>query len=190
MMDSIEPARDRGAEETLVTVLSGAAAGAIAVWAMDRLDWFMWNRESDETRAKTTAARPGGEPPAQALVTRVEEATGRSPSADTHEVASQFVHYAIGIGPAVGYALLRDRLPGGDGPGGGVLRGATYGAALFVGQDELLNTVTGLGGRPQDYPWTAHARGLVAHTVYGIVTEFALAAFAAAGDRLGRRAAR
>lgn len=80
------------------------------------------------------------------------------------------VHYAIGIAPAIGYALLRDRLPM-----SGVARGALYGAGLFLTQDEVLNTVTGLGAKPQNYPWQAHARGLVAHTAYGIVTELALA---------------
>jgi len=41
-------------------------------------------------------------------------------------------------------------------------------------QDEVLNTVTGLGARPQRYPWQAHARGLVAHIVYGVATELVL----------------
>lgn len=154
---------------TLAAVLTGAIAGAVGVWALDRIDWFMWNRESDETRAQTVAARPGGEPPAQALVTKLEEATGRNLTSDQHEVASQAVHYSIGIGPAIGYALLRQKLPG-----RGIARGAAYGAALFVAQDEVLNTVTGLGGKPADYPWTAHARGIIAHTVYGIATELTL----------------
>jgi len=28
-----------------------------------------------------------------------------------------------------------------------------------------------LSGNPQDYPWQAHVRGLVAHVVYGVVTD-------------------
>ena len=161
----------------LARVLMGAAAGAVGVWALDRIDWFMWNREGNDTRARTRAARPGGEPPAQALVSKVEKATGRELGDAGHEMAAQVVHYAIGIGPAIGYALLRDRLPG-----RGVARGAAFGAGLFLAQDELFNTVTGLGGRPGDYPWTAHARGLVAHTVYGIATELALSLFEQAGE--------
>lgn len=169
----------RSAGETVATVLMGVAAGAVGVWALDRIDWFMWNRETDETRARTVAARPGGEPPAQALVSRVEDAAGRMLADDAHETVSQVVHYSIGIGPAIGYALLRDRLPG-----GGVVRGVGFGAVLFVAQDEVLNTVTGLGGRPGEYPWTAHARGIVAHTVYGVVTELALTLLEEAGKRL------
>ena len=177
---------DTDAAGTLAVALMGAAAGAVGVWALDRVDWFMWNRESDDARDATVAARPRGEPPAQALVSKVEGATGRYLSDDAHETASQAVHYAIGIGPAIGYALVRDSLPG-----QGIARGAMYGAALFVAQDEVLNTVTGLGGKPTDYPWTAHARGIVAHTVYGVATELTLTLFDTlrarlAGDDRGR----
>lgn len=150
-------------------VIAGIAAGAVGVWALDRFDWFMWNREDSETRARTTAVRPKGEPPAQALVSKVEDATEEHLDLATHETISQAVHYSIGIAPAIGYALLRDRLPV-----SGVARGALYGAGLFLIQDEALNTVTGLGAKPQDYPWQAHARGIVAHIVYGVVTELTL----------------
>ncbi len=150
-------------------VLGGLVAGAVGVWALDRMDWFMWDREDVKTRARTTAVRPNGEPPAQALVSKIEDATGKHLEPAVHEVASQAVHYSIGIAPAIGYALLRNRLPV-----SGVARGALYGAGLFLTQDEALNTVTGLGAKPQAYPWQAHARGIVAHTVYGIVTELTL----------------
>lgn len=150
-------------------VLGGLVAGAAGVWALDRVDWFMWDRETPRTRARTTAVRPKGEPPAQALVSKVEDATGRHLDPAAHELASQAVHYTIGIAPAIGYALLRDRLSV-----SGVARGALYGAGLFLAQDEALNAATGLSAKPKDYPWQAHARGLVAHTVYGIVTELTL----------------
>lgn len=116
-------------------------AGSVRVALINRIDWFMWNHESDATRAQTVAARPGGEPPAQVLVTKRGEATGHNLTSDQHEVASQAVQYSIGIGPAIGYALLRQKLPG-----RGIARGAAYGAALFVAQDKVLNTLNGLGG--------------------------------------------
>jgi len=163
------PAGTNSASNVGLKVLGGLVAGAVGVWALDRVDWFMWDREDPETRARTTAVRPKGEPPAQALVSKVEDATGKHLEPAAHEAASQAVHYSIGIAPAVGYALLRNSLPL-----SGVARGALYGAGLFLTQDEALNTVTGLGAKPQDYPWQAHARGIVAHTVYGIVTELTL----------------
>lgn len=163
--------KPKNVNDVAFKVAAGFAAGALGVWALDRLDWFMWDREDPQVRARTTAVRPKGEPPAQALVSKMEDATGKHLEPGTHEAASQVVHYSIGIAPAIGYALLRDKLPM-----NGVARGALYGAGLFLTQDEVLNTVTGLGAKPQDYPWQAHARGIVAHAVYGIVTELALVA--------------
>ena len=193
MAEAIERGAQTGQDalDPLVVAALGAAAGAFGVWALDRLDWFMWNREDPETRARTTAVRPNGEPPAETLVTKVEGAVGSHTSPDTHELLSQIVHYSIGIAPAVGYALFRDKLPG-----AGVARGALYGLGLFAAQDEVLNSVTGLGAKPQDYPWQAHARGLLAHTLYGVATELALTAattalkdgFGSGGTSQGNRA--
>ncbi len=147
----------------------GMVAGAIGVWALDRADYFMWNREDPETRARTRAVRPHGEPPAGVVVSEVEEATGRELSDQQHDGAQQLVHYAIGVGPAAGYALLRDELPV-----RGPARGLLYGLGVFLLQDEGINAVTRLGAKPRDYPWQAHARGLVSHLVYGLTTELAL----------------
>lgn len=153
----------------LVTAAMGAAAGVIGVWALDRLDWFLFRRQPEKAKQRTRAARPNGEPPAETLVTRVSAAAGERLSPKSHRGASLVTHYAIGVAPAIGYALLRDRLPG-----RGVARGAGYGLAMFALQDEGLNTITGLGGKPGDYPWQDHARGLAAHLLYGIATEAAL----------------
>jgi len=152
-----------------VKALLGAAAGVAGVWALDGADWFMWNREDLDSRAKTIKARPRQLPPAENLVSAVTEAMGRELPHPAFDAASQAVHYSFGVAPAIGYALLRDRLPV-----DGVARGALYGVGMFLAQDEVLNTVTGLGSKPRDYPWQAHARGLIAHTIYGIATELAL----------------
>ena len=157
-----------------LTAAMGMAAGAIGVWALDRADYFMWDREDPETRARTRSVRPHGEPPAGVVVTEAEQASGRPLDEEQHEAAQTAVHYAIGIGPAAAYALVRDELPGGP------ARGLLYGLGVFLVQDEGINAVTRLGASPGDYPWQAHARGLVSHLVYGLATELALTAM----DRL------
>jgi hypothetical protein len=90
-------------------------------------------------------------------------------SPEAHHRASLLTHYAIGVAPAIGYALLRDKLPG-----RGVARGGGYGAALWALQDEGLNTVTGLGGKASRMILPRIVRGLAAHVLYGVVTEAAL----------------
>lgn len=170
---------------TVAAALIGAAAGALGVFAMDRLDWFLWRRMPTKDRIRTVAARPGGESPDQVIVTRLSDAAGTRLTPATHAAASSIVHYKLGIAPAIGYALLRHRLPG-----RGVARGAGYGLAMFALHDEGLNTVTGLGGRPSAYPWQDHARGAAAHILYGIVTDAALTRMqrAAQSRRLRRSA--
>lgn len=172
MQDTLDrTAPDEGLDQIGITgkVLIGAAAGAVGTWALDRADWRMWNNESAEARQQTTSVRPGGEPPAQVLAGTIEKTFGLDASPEQHELAGDAIHYGLGIAPAVAYALYRDRLPG-TGPA----RGALFGLGLFLAQDEGLNTLTGLGADPRRYPWQAHARGLVAHLVYGVVTELAL----------------
>lgn len=163
----IEKAGDEQA--SVSKALMGAAAGAIGVWALDRADWFMWNHESNESRRRTTAVRPEGEPPAHVMASKIEQMFGLNPTPEEHKLAGDVVHYGIGIAPAVLYALYRDKLPG-KGP----TRGLLYGLAMFLTQDEVMNSVSGLAAKPKDYPWQAHARGLVAHLVYGVATELAL----------------
>ena len=42
----MEQAEQMGADKAVAvsSALMGAVAGAVAVWAMDRVDWFMWPR--------------------------------------------------------------------------------------------------------------------------------------------------
>lgn len=177
--DSNRPRQGDGAE-LATTALIGAAAGTVGTVVLDKVDWFLWDREDPASKQRTQAVRPHGKPPADVLVERAEETIGVEVDEATNQKLGVATHYAIGIAPAVGYALFRDRLPV-----QGVARGALYGLGLWAMQDEVLNSVTGLGARPQQYPWQAHARGLAAHLAYGVATELALNA---AEHMLGRRA--
>src|SRR3712207_4975876 len=64
--------------ELAFDLLKGAVAGAVGVWAMDRVDWFMYERALDtpETRRQTEAARPGGMDPAHVIAKMGADATG------------------------------------------------------------------------------------------------------------------
>lgn len=150
----------------------GALAGAVGVWALDRLDWAMWNRETPELRARTRAARPHGLDPAHVLAKHAADALPIRATPDQLEHAGNAIHVAIGLAPAVLYGALRPRLPWVSAG-----RGSLFGVSLFLLQDEGLNTALKLGGRPRDYPWQDHARGLVAHTVFGLVTDAVLSLF-------------
>jgi hypothetical protein len=158
---------------TLANALKGAVAGAVGVWAMDRLDWFFFEHEDPAARHQTERVRPGGLDPAHVAANKVAGATGGSlHPAQPHPVGIA-VHYALGIGPGALYGAFRDRLPVTT-EGQDHLYAMGMGLGLFAIQDEALNTLTGLAARPEDYPWQAHGRGLAAHLVFGLVTNAVL----------------
>ena len=164
-------AGDPQSRELALDLLKGAVAGAVGVWAMDRVDWFMYERGLDapETRRRTEAARPGGMDPAHVMAKMGADAMGVRLSSPKENPAGLAVHYSLGIMPGMLYGAMRDRV---DYVGAG--RGLGYGFALFVIEDEIANPLLGTAAPPGRYPWTAHARGLVAHLVYGFVTDAVL----------------
>jgi hypothetical protein len=150
----------------LADALKGAVAGGIAVWVMDQVDWYMYNHEDLEARRQTQRVRPGGMDPAHVIANRVAGAFGKELSPGQPHPAGIAVHYSLGIGPGALYGAMQDRVPA-----LGIGRGALFGLGLFLIQDELVNAATGLSARPRQYPWQAHARGVIAHIVYGVVTD-------------------
>lgn len=92
--------------ELAFDLLKGPVAGAIGVWAMDRVDSYRYERGLDtpDTRRRTEALR----------------------------------------------------------------------LCPILIEDEIANPLLGSAAPPGRYPWTAHARGLVAHLVYGLVTDAVL----------------
>ncbi len=146
-------------------LLVGAVAGAVAVLVMDRVDWFMYRHEPDSSRRRTTEVRPEGKDPAHFVASQAYEALGGGPLSQGHP-AGLAVHYAIGIAPAALYGAMKGRVPGVD-----VGAGLGFGLAMFIAEDEVANPLLGIAAMPQRYPWQPHARGLIAHLVYGLVTD-------------------
>lgn len=175
--ETATPKEDRPG--AISTAFLGATAGAIGGFALDRADWLMWNTLSEETREKTRRVRPNGEPPAHVAASKIEKALDLDPGPQRHATRGQAIHFGIGMLPAIGYALVRDKLPG-----KGVARGLMFGGGMFLMQDEVANSVSGLGAKPSKYPWQAHARGLIAHLIFGVVTELTLNAMQKSARRL------
>lgn len=155
-------------DNMLMNAMKGAIAGAIGVWVMDRIDWFMFDHEDPAARRRTQAVRPGGMDPAHVAASRIANKLDAELSPAQHHIAGQAIHYALGVGPAALYGAFRERLPVSS-PGQDTLYGLGLGLGLFLIQDEGLNQAMGLSAKQKDYPWQAHARGLVAHLTLGLV---------------------
>lgn len=154
----------------LVTdALKGAIAGAIGVWAMDKVTWAMWNRTEPEKLRQEERARPGGLDPAHAIANRAAKALGKELAPRQPHPAGMAVHYGLGVGPGALYGALRHQLPAITAGGGTLL-----GLGLFLLEDEGANALLGTSGSPREYPLEAHVRGLVGHLVFGAVTHASL----------------
>ena len=76
------------------------------------------------------------------------------------------VHYAFGAVMGAGYGAAAEVAPPVKS-----LAGLPYGAALFVGADEIVLPVLGLSKKPTEYPLSKHLSGLGQHLVYGATVE-------------------
>jgi hypothetical protein len=146
--------------------LKGAVAGALGVWVLDRVDWFLFDHEDPETRKRTKEVRPGGLDPSHAAAEKAANALGKELTPSQPNRVGVAIHYNLGIGPGALYGVLQDRVPAVSAG-----RGLLYGLGLFLMQDEALNTALGLSGRLGKYPWQDHARGLIAHLAYGVTLD-------------------
>ncbi len=153
----------------LADMVKGAVAGAVGVWALDKVTWYMWDREDPAALQQEREARPGGMDPAHVMANRAAEAMGTELTPKQPHPAGIGVHYGLGIVPGAAYGVLRHRVPAVTAAGG-----MLYGLGLFLMQDEGLNPLLGTSGKPMEYPWQAHARGLVGHLVLGAVTHVTL----------------
>lgn len=163
-------------ESNLVTNLAkGALAGVAGVWLMDRLGWGLWNRENRRALAREQEARIDGMDPAHVAANRIAKAFGRQLEPRQPHPAGIVVHYALGVAPAMLYAVLRHgapRLTTG--------RGLLYGLGLFLLVDELAAPSMRLAAWAPAYPWQAHARGLASHLVLGAAIDGGVRALDAA----------
>lgn len=153
--------------------LDAALAGMIAVWVMDRFDWFAFRHESAKARQRTEAVRPDGMDPAHALAAKLAKAAGIAfkPINPHQHPAGLATHYAVPMILAVLYASLKRRFPAIAARKGS---GALYGISTFVVLDEIINPMLGLAARPDRYPWQRHARELTTHLIYGIIMDAVL----------------
>ncbi|GAC1543894.1 MAG: hypothetical protein NVS2B7_17900 [Herpetosiphon sp.] len=146
-------------------MIKGAVAGAIGTWVMGQVTTFLWNHEDSRARERYQAVT-GGQYVPDRTAEKLETLFGLDLSPEQHEQLAEASHWTLGAGTSVGYALLRHRFAAaawGQGLG--------FGIAFWALVDEGMTPLLGLARPPQDYPWQAHARGLVGHLVYGVVVD-------------------
>ncbi len=151
------------------SMVRGAVAGAVGTWVMDLVTTGLYDAQSEEANRREAAAHPNGKGSVENLLDRIDSVVGLELDAEQRERVVEALHYGLGVGPAVLYALVRRRLPlvrAG--------RGVVYGLLLWAVNDEWMNTTLGLAGPYGAYPIEAHWRGLVGHVALGVTTDTTL----------------
>src|SRR4051812_11122650 len=95
------------------------------------------------------------------------------------KVAGPAVHYAFAAGMGAVYGALAEVM---DMTTLGF--GTAFGAAVFVGADEIAVPALGLSDMPSQYALSKHFYGLVSHLVYGAATETVRVPIRKALDRI------
>ena len=159
------------------TFVRGALAGAVGTWLMDLVTTGLLDSQSEESVQREKEASPNGKSSVANLVDRIEEFTGVALEPDQRAMATQAIHYGLGILPGALYGSLRNRLPL-----LGARRGVVYGVILWALNDEYLNARLGLAGEFGAYPLTTHWRGLVGHIALGVATDTTIDVLGGSGE--------
>lgn len=156
-------------------VVAGAAGGLAAAWVMNQFQTG-WSKA---TKALQQSKTPQGEQERQSsddaedatmkTASKISEKVfNRSLSREQKKKLGPVVHYAFGASVGAVYGGLAEIEPRAT-----LGAGLPYGAAVFVGADEIAVPAFGLSKPPKEYPASAHIYGLASHLVYGLSLEIA-----------------
>lgn len=162
--------RDRRTQTLLADIAIGLFAGLAATQVTNLAQGPLQQVTPDSVGRQERRVRPG----ASSSLVAARKAAQRldcSPSPQRVRLLGKAIHFGIGMAWGPVYGLLRRH--GGLGPFGAALASGT---AMSLVLDEGVVPALGLSAPNRDYPAFTHARGFLAHLVYG-----AAAALAAEG---------
>lgn len=146
-------------------LVRGALAGMAANWVMGQVTSYLYQHESEEARKEEQEAR-GGKMAYGVAAEKVAEVAGRELTKEQRQTVGKKIHWALGMGAGATYGACRE-----TGWGVKLGRGLAFGTGFYLLVDEVANPVLDLTPGPMAFPWQTHARGLVAHLVFGAATE-------------------
>lgn len=145
----------------------GLIAGALATQIMERVAQALYQAEPEAVQKREEQVRE--EPPFKVATRQMVGFFEDEPREEHVKRLAPAIHWALGLGAGAAYALAAKRFP--QIRAG---RGLAFGAAFFLVVDEGMNSLFGWTPPPQRFPWQAHARGLVAHLVFGLAADAVL----------------
>jgi hypothetical protein len=164
-------------------MVEGAVAGLTGTWAMSEAQ-RLWTYAVDGRPPESAGGRHdardwqersehqnSNELAAQAVA---RHALGRRLNRQELGIAAPLSHYLFGAAMGAVYGAYADRRPE-------ARSGAGFGATVWVAADEVAMPLLGLSRSTVHRPLEMHLQSLVAHLVYGTVTEMTRRALRTAG---------
>lgn len=151
-------------------VVAGLAGGLVGAYVMNQFQKG-YSKASEALNAKQNGhkQKSTSDTPDATMVTAdrlMRPILGRSLTREEQQKAGPIVHYAFAslVGSAYGAAAE-------FAPAVKKAAGVPFGAALFVGADEVALPALKLSRGPHEYPISTHIYGLSSHIVYGLTIE-------------------
>ena len=163
-----------------VQIGAGLVGGYLGTKIMEPASAKLYDLESDADRKREDDVRPGS--PSSIAARKTAARLGIALSDERAERVGTLVHYGLGAFGGALYAVLRRTT--GMHP---IAAGLVTGAAISLVFDEGLTPALGFSAPNDRYPAVTHARGFVAHLVYGVSLAVAAEALAATWDVVNRR---
>jgi len=174
-------------------VLAGMAGGLAGAWAMNCFSaaWERSTGQSPPPHSGMHASRQEWDTTLNTATVVARYVLHRRLREQQRERGAVAVHYAVAASMGAGYAVLRELLPNTGGwptlvaPGGArperqrrgatgwgsVSVGAAFGAALWLGAQEIGMPLLHLSGWPRQYSLLEQAQSFGEHLAYGVTTE-------------------
>jgi uncharacterized membrane protein YagU involved in acid resistance len=148
-------------------LLAGLAGGLAASWTMNQFQAAMQKvTEGNGNGQSQPEQRKAGDATVKAASAVSETIAHHTLTHDEKRVAGPIVHYVFGSAIGALYGAAAEFSPM-TAKGWGV----PFGAAVFVGADEIGVPLAGLSDPPNKVPASTHASALAAHLVYGATTD-------------------
>lgn len=152
-------------------IVAGLAGGLAGAWTMNQFQkGYSKASEALSTRMNDGHSKKhASNGPDATMVTAdrlARSVLGRGLTRDEKQKAGPIVHYAFASAVGSAYGAAAEYAPNVK-----KFAGVPFGAALFIGADEVALPVFKLSRGPREYPISAHLYGLSSHLVYGLTIE-------------------
>ena len=149
-------------------IVSGAIGGLIGSYVMSQFQAGLTKLSQKQTKEQQQGQQQesGDDATVKAASAISESALGHPLTKPEKKKAGPAVHYAFGAVMGAAYGAFAEGWPKFTSAWG-----MPFGAALWLGADEVVVPAVGLMKQPSEYPLSTHASALAAHLVYAVTVD-------------------